>query len=172
MLNTRQLSEDEKIIKIVRQHPIVLRHKILISLILITGPFFFLTLLLRFDNIGLVIFFSILIFGILYLIKFLIAWRSTIFYITNKKIIDTDYKKIFDKTTTQVPLEQILDSSFKLKGVLQNIFNFGELKINFAQGTSKIILQNISKPKKVQNILQTAIDNFKIIDNKNQPLTD
>ncbi|MBU1165021.1 PH domain-containing protein [Patescibacteria group bacterium] len=165
-----ELNENERLINYFRQHIFVLRYKLLISFILIVGPFFFLTLLLRFE-FGLIIFFTLIFVGSAYLTKTMILWRLTAFYITSKKVIDVDYSKLLNKSISQVPLNQILDISFKKKGLWQNLINFGEVKIVIAQGTSKIVLENISKPQHLQQILQNTIDSVQIKHEDNNQLT-
>lgn len=155
------LSPDEHLVKIVYQHPIVLKWKIILAFILIAAPFFFLSLLLQLEKIGLIIFFTILFIGLVYTFRTIFIWRATRFYITSEKIIDVDQTSFFNKTITHSALENILDISYKYKGLTQNLFNFGDLSIVISQGTSKILLKNIPKPERIQKILQNLIETKK-----------
>jgi len=155
------LNPEEKILKIVYQHPIVIRWKLLISLIVIASPFFFLALLLRLDRIGWVFFTVILVIGLYYGFRTVFIWRANRFYITTEKIIDVDQKGFFDKTVSQCALEKIIDISFNYKGVTQNLMNFGNISILIGQGSTKIFLKNIPHPQKVQRILSASIDEVK-----------
>lgn len=161
MSKVLKLNPEEYLIKVVLAHPYVLRWKILICLILIASPFFFLTLLLQQGKIGLIIFFSILIIGIFHTVRTFFIWQTNRFYITSQKIIDVDQKSFFHRTVSSSPLEKIIDISYNYHGLWQNLFNFGDLVLIISQGSTKILLQNIPNPAKIHDLINDLIKNIK-----------
>lgn len=161
--------ENESIVKIVRQYPLAHIFSILATLILISGPFFFLFLLFSWGLIGIVIFLFILLLGIIYGIREFILWYFNAFIITNQRVIDIDQRGLFDRIVSEAPYSQIQDISYRIKGIFKTIFHYGNIQIQTAGTTVKLELQNIYQPEKIQELITHLMRQNQNIDRQFKP---
>ena len=149
----RNLKENEEIIDIIKNYPLVFLIPIIISTLFIIAPFFFLFPLFRQGWWGIAAFFILLIFGIVYGIRTSIIYYFNVFVITNQRIIDIDQRGFFDRTVSETTYDKIQDVSFRIKGIAQTVFHYGSVIIQTAGPTANIELNNIKHPEKTQQLI-------------------
>lgn len=129
-----------------------------LSFILIVGPFFFLFPLFNLGWIGVVIFFCLIAFGIVFALRQLVKWYYTVFVVTPERIIDMDQKGLFDRTVSPVPFQNIQGVAFRMKGLFQTIFKYGTVIIETTQGDVKIEVRKVRHP----HVLEQLIDELRL----------
>ena len=155
------LNENEEVIKIIRQSKGVIISKIILPIILIIGPFFFLWPLFQMGNIGIIIFFLLIISGLFILIRNLFIWYFKILVVTNQKIVDIDQQRLLHKIVSDIPLEKIQDIFYRIKGLNQTLTGVGDIQIVLTDNKTRIELENIKQPQKIQQIiLQLRLENM------------
>ncbi len=156
------LNEDELAVKIIRQSLLKLIISLTLPTILIILPFFFLYSLFYWGNLGIIIFFSLLAIGLLWLIRNIIIWYWQTFIITNQRIVDIDQKGIFQKVVSDIPLTKIQDIFYQTKGIWQTLTHTGNINIVLTDSKTKIEIRNVVRPNKIQQlILQLKNDTLK-----------
>lgn len=88
-----------------------------------------------------------LVFG-LFKGKFLIIeWYYNSLLITNLNIIDVEWISFFNRSSQRIEYNQIESFSYDIKGVLNTIFNVGDITVNKASG-NQVVIKGVWRPKK------------------------
>jgi len=146
------LNDDEKIYRVVRQSGLVLFYSLIIPIILIGLPFFFLYPLFNFGNAGIAVFFIVLLVGLTVLARNVSVWYLKVLIITNQRVVDIDKKGLFQKIVSNIPLEKIQDVYYRIKGVRQTLSRLGTIHIVLPKNV-KIEFKNIPNPQRAQQLI-------------------
>lgn len=148
--------DDEKIILMLRQHPIVNLKWIFTTVLLLTGP----TLLGIFGvfsllpgGFALVVALSWYLVTSAYAIEGLLDWYFNVYFITTHRIVDVDFYNIIDKRVSNAEIEKIEDVSYTTGGVIRTMFNYGDVFIQTAAEVSEFDFFAVPNPEKVVKIL-------------------
>src|SRR3989344_5119073 len=155
------LDDNEELLKIVRQTKWTLVGSLIFPVVLIVIPFFFLFLLFSQGTIGIILFFVILLSGLIWLARNLAIWYFKALIITNQRIIDIDQQKLFQRIVSDIPLFRIQDVFYRIKGLGQTITRIGDIQIILTDNKTKIEIENIFQPQKIQQlIIQFRLDSI------------
>lgn len=172
-----KFEEGERIYLIKRRHPIVLRMKTspfafilsIITLLILLLLFFFSPswpkgliklfpsienynlryLLLFFLSISLLFFWNLLWFAIL-------DYYLNCYLVTNQRIIQVEMKGLFNFAYSSIFYDKIQDMTVTIKGFLPAIFRFGDIQIQTAGELGRFVLQQISDPEIVKQVILEA----------------
>lgn len=78
---------------------------------------------------------------------FLVLWLDYYFditIVTNERIIDIQQAGLFSRSVSELYLMQLQDISGKQKGLLQNLFNFGDVIIQTAGKKENFIIDHVA----------------------------
>lgn len=146
----------EKIILMLRQHPIVNVKWILTTLLLLTGP----TLLNIFGvfaylptGFPLVLSMSWYLITLAYAIEGFLNWYFNVYFVTTARIVDVDFFNLINKRVSNAEIEMIQDVSYSTGGVLRTMLNYGDIFIQTAAEVSEFDFLAIPNPEKVAKIL-------------------
>ena len=132
-------AEEEQIILLLRKHWITNLPWLLVTFFLIFAPpIIFPTLLIRQilpplpANFILVsgIFGYLAIFGFV-LVSFMV-WYFNVYIVTNERIVDVDFLHLLYKQLSSTRIARIQDVTYKLGGVFQSLFDFGDVLVQTA----------------------------------------
>ncbi len=147
---------EEKIILMLRQHPVVNLKWMIISLLLLTGPMILgmigLTSLLPAG-------YSMVLSLVWYMVTFTYAlegflnWYFNVFFITTERIIDVDFFNIIDKRVSDAEIEKIQDVTYETIGALGTTLNFGNVAIQTASEVPEFSFELVPNPERVVKIL-------------------
>ena len=153
--------ENEKIILMLRQHPIINVKWIAITLLLLIGP----TIL---NALGV---FSLLPVGFplvitmawylvtsAYAIEGFLNWYFNVYFVTTEGVIDVDFFNLINKRVSDAELDKIQDVSYTTGGVLGTMLNFGNVQIQTAAEISEFVFESVPNPEKVAKILDDLMD--------------
>lgn len=146
----------EKIILLLRAHPITLLGVLLTAIIFLAIPFLIGPALgfLKID-LGLVSGQIFLISVFWYLLTFtfvfyrFIFWYFNIYLLTNERIIDFDFLGVLHKKVSYANLRQIEDVTPKTVGFAGTFFNFGDVFIQTAGEQREFDFENVARPESV-----------------------
>lgn len=155
-VNFETKDNDEEIILMLRQHPIInLKWIFITAVLLLCLP------LLEKTN-----FFNILPAGyplvikmVWYLITFIYAvegffhWYFNVYFITSRRVIDVDFFNIINKRVTDAEIDKIQDVTYTNSGPIGTIFNYGEISIQTSGESREIAFENVPHPDKAADIL-------------------
>lgn len=153
--------DGEKIILMLRQHPIVNVKWIFITLLLLTGPTI-LSLLGVFSllplGFPLIISLSWYLVTSAYAIEGFLNWYYNVFFITSDGIIDVDFFNLLDKRVSEADLDKVQDVSYATNGVLGTMLNYGDVQVQTAAEITEFKFESVPNPEKVAKILDDLID--------------
>ncbi len=152
---------NEKILLILRAHPITNLSWIIPSILLFFLPFILPTLLtfagvdLSFlpDTYGIV--FLIINYLLILIIVFegFLYWYFNVYIVTDKNVVDVDFHSILFKNIDVAPLRNIEDTSSSMGGILNSIFHYGNVFIQTAGTSRNIDLLSVPRPHHVADFI-------------------
>lgn len=167
------LSEGEYVISAVRRHPIGLFLPIAIGLFFITLAFILLfnldfvvnSLQSNGDEINtLYIIVPAILFIIFSIIGTYIVYAVYVgnkFFLTNESVVQEIQSSLFSKHEQTVSLADIEDASFTQIGILQQLFNFGSIRLSTEGDETTYRFTYVSSPKQHIATLNNAVEAFK-----------
>lgn len=152
---------DEKILLVLRAHPITNLSWIIPSILLFFLPFILPAILLSAGiNLSFLpgtydIVFLIINYLLVLVIVFegFLYWYFNVYIVTNKNIIDVDFHSILFKHIDVAPLRNIEDTSSSMGGILNSIFHYGHVFIQTAGTSRNIDLASVPRPHHVADFI-------------------
>lgn len=151
----------EKILLLLRAHPITNLRWIIPAILLFFLPFSLSSILGFFSidpslipsSFGLVfLLFNFLLMMVIVFEGFL-YWYFNVYIVTNKNIIDVDFHSILYKNIDIAPLRNIEDVSSNMSGILHSIFHYGNVFVQTAGTSRNIDFISVPKPHKVADFI-------------------
>lgn len=155
--------QDEEVIILLRRHLITNTKWIAIALIAAivpTIPFY-----VSLDQIGLdaissipgQIKFVIALFWYAIIIGFVLEnffiWYFNVYLVTNKRIVDVDFKGLMRYSSDEAALHQIQDVQHNQRGVWQLLFKFGTVHLQTSGSRQNLDFEKVPMPARVADII-------------------
>lgn len=152
---------NEKILLLLRAHPITNIPWIILAAFIFIVPFFAqrISLFFGFSLNSLPPTFLLIFLIINYLLVLIIAfegflnWYFNVYIVTDKNIIDVDFHSILFKNIDVAPLRNVEDASSSMGGILNSIFHYGNVFIQTAGATKSIDLFSVPRPHHVADFI-------------------
>jgi len=159
-VNFQTKGKEEKVILMLRQHPIVNLKWIFFSIILFFSPFAFtqigfLELLPKGYPMILVMVWYMVTF--IYAVEGFFKWYFNVFFITPRRVIDVDFSNLVYKRVSEAEIDKIQDVSYSTSGAIGTVFNFGDISIQTSSEVRELSLEGVPSPEKVAKILNDII---------------
>lgn len=154
--------EDEKILLLLRAHPVTNITWIFWATVLILLPASLppLILLLGFgDLLNLPdtyrLTFSIINYLLVLVIVFegFLNWYFNVYLVTEKRVIDISFHSFLSKNIDMAPLENVEEADSTTAGLLSTIFNFGDVAIQTAGAKVAIDMKAVPNPSDVADFI-------------------
>ncbi|HKC05001.1 MAG TPA: PH domain-containing protein [Patescibacteria group bacterium] len=148
--------DKEKIVLLLRQHPIVNLKWILGTILLLTGP----TLISAFGifsllptGFPLIISLAWYLITSAYAIEGFLNWYFNVYFITTQRVVDVDFYNLIDKRVSDAEIDKIQDVSYMTGGVIRTMFNYGDVTIQTAAEVPEFHFNGVPSPERVTKIL-------------------
>lgn len=149
--------DDEEILLMLRQHPIVNVGWMFLTIVLILLPFGiffvfpqFFILPLTFQRVLLMAWYLVT-FG--FALERFIMWYYNIYIITSERVIDVDFYSLLFKRVSETQHDNIEDITGASGGVVQSIFDYGDVIIQTAAEVPEIEFEKVPHPGTVSKLL-------------------
>ncbi len=90
-------------------------------------------------------------------ISFFIQWTNyylDVWYITEKRIIDVEQKRMFHRSVSSLRFDRIQDISIDVSGIISTFFNIGDIRVQTAaESSSDFFMKNADSPDRVRNLI-------------------
>jgi hypothetical protein len=154
--------KEEKVILLLRQHPIVNLKWVLGTILMlfvpgIVGLFGILSSLPV--GFGLVITLSWYLITMAYALEGFLNWYFNVYFVTDHRVIDVDFYNLIDKKVSDADLDKIQDVSYTNFGIFRMIFNYGDVFIQTAAEVSEFDFLAVPDPERVVKIINELKDN-------------
>lgn len=149
--------ESEKVLLVLRQHPILNLKWIFITIAMIFAPFL-LAPILPFSQVfpGVFGFFALVGWYLLttaYVIESFLHWYFNLYIVTDERIIDVDFYSLIYKEVSEAKLERIEDVTATTAGFLGAIFNYGTIAVQTAAEKRQFEFAAVPHPAMVTKFL-------------------
>ena len=153
--------DNEKVITIQRQFPVVLRKPLIFGLVIIVlgmMPWVFaFGLNLSWLNISYYWMLICVIILLIYWLRSWIGWHYSIYVLTNQRLMVVKQNGLFTREVVDLALHNIQNVSYKIKGVQGAMFGFGTLNIETLSGSGGLKLSFVYKPVKLQKMIMEEV---------------
>ncbi len=150
----------EKVILLLRQHPISQLNKILIIIFAIIAPFLLMyTNFLGFLPLRFKFAFYIGWYMVTsgFILESFLIWFFHVYIITDERIIDVDFNSLIFKNISSAKIDKIEDITVSTGGVLKSLVDYGNIIIQTAGEKRELEFENVFHPSKVTKILNELI---------------
>lgn len=152
---------DEKILLLLRAHPVTNLKWMVPAILLFFLPFFIPQMLsaLGINLATIPPSYSLIPLLLNYLLMLAIVfegflfWYFNIYLVTDKNVVDIDFHSILFKNIDVAPLRNIEDTSSSMGGILQTIFHFGDVFIQTAGTARNFKFEDVPTPHKVSDFI-------------------
>lgn len=152
---------EEKIVLVLRQHPITQIKSVLMILFL----FLFLPFLLKLAGLTAIfpgkfriaanIFLFFLSLGMAF--RSFLIWFFNVYIITDERIIDVDFESMIYKNISTAKIDNIEDITKKSSGIVASIFDYGTILIQTAATKNEFEFDHVPHPAKVVKLLNELV---------------
>ncbi len=149
--------EEERIVLLLRQHPIVNLPWILVTVLLVLAPgvlsvFPLLDFLpLRFQFVAILFWYLI---TAAYVLESSLSWFFNVYMVTNERVIDVDFENLLYREVSEANIEKIQDIEYQIGGVAKSVFNYGDVYIQTAGTMQNFDFKAVPNPAQVVRIIQ------------------
>jgi hypothetical protein len=150
----------EKIILLLRAHPITNVRWIVITFLMVTVPTIvaamgvFAGLPAGFD---LIVTLAWYLLSMAYALENFLSWYFNVYFVTTHRIIDVDFFNLIYKQVSDANLDRIQDVTYTMGGVVRTVFNYGNLYIQTAGEVTQFEFLGVPSPDKVAKIIQDLL---------------
>lgn len=147
----------EKIILLLRRHPITTLPWIITSLVLFSAPYFASFFVpvdsfpINYQIIALLFWYLI---SLAFTIEKFLSWFFNVNIVTDERIFDVDFLNLIYREITDAQIDQIQDVTVKVGGVARTVFDYGDVVIQTAAEIPQIEFLAVPKPDLVAQILR------------------
>lgn len=161
--------QDEKIILVIRKHPVVYVRIALVFLgICVLPAGYFLSVWSKLfpiaerSVVGLVGYLGVCLFSLYSLMILMIAIIDEmfdLFILTDHRLIDVTQISFLKRTVATTPLSQIQDTTSRIQGLLGTLLNYGSIDVKTAAGVaSNFSMDHIFDPSAVARVILDAAE--------------
>lgn len=93
------------------------------------------------------------LFGWTMYFKFWTLYWLDIWVVTNKRLIDIDYRRLFDRDIAIMDLDKIQDVTVRVTGVLGNLLKFGSVAVQTAGESREFVIDQIAHPEALRDAI-------------------
>ncbi|MEX1052528.1 MAG: hypothetical protein WEC80_01615 [Patescibacteria group bacterium] len=152
--------EDEKVLLVLRPHPIsqlswLVNGLILLILLLLVDIVFYNAL--TFQQFLVVNLLSLAFIAAFFWFNFL-GYFFNVGIITDKRLIDVDYHTVFYKDVSEAIYAKIEDVSAKSPGIFASFFDYGHVAIQTAGSNNNVQFESVPKPAQVASTISNLTE--------------
>ena len=105
---------------------------------------------LELENIAIALWY---VMSVIYTLERFITWYFNVYIVTDRRLIDIDFKPLFYKNVSEATYSNLEDTSFSMHNIFQTIFNYGDVLMQTAAEKTQFEFIDIPNPAKVQDII-------------------
>lgn len=149
--------KQEKIVLLLRRHPITNLGWIIIAILMLFVPlvFSFVPTISAFPigmQITLLLFWYLITFA--FILEEFLSWFFNVYIVTDERVFDVDFHNLVYREITDANLDQIQDVTVRVGSVLRTVFDFGDVFIQTASEKPQIEFEAVPNPDRVTEVLR------------------
>lgn len=102
-------------------------------------------------------------YALIWVLLFFITWLNyylDIWIITNERIINIAQQRLFYRVVSEQKLYRVQDVTWEMKGIIANMFRYGNVQVQTAGEDDRFIFENISQPEKVAQTIMNLLESI------------
>lgn len=149
--------KEEKVILLLRRHPITNWHWILIAIALAIAPVFLsqspiLSFLPpNFEFMAILLWYLVVI---AFVLEGALSWFFNVYIVTDERLVDVDFNNLLYREIKDAKIDKIQEVKNTIGGVLGIVFNYGSVNIQTAGALPTFEFEDIPNPAEVARIIQ------------------
>jgi hypothetical protein len=88
-------------------------------------------------------------------------WYFNVYIISDKKIVDIDFRGFLYKNISEAPIKNIEDVTSNVSGLFGTTFNFGYVDIQTSAEKREFEFENVSNPSKIRDLIADLVEEVK-----------
>lgn len=99
------------------------------------------------------IIFSWYLFVIGFAFEQFMVWYFNLYIVTNHRVVDIDFYHLLYKTISAADLDDLEDVTFRMGGIFQAVFNYGDIELQTAGTVTQFEFHGLPHPASVQKTI-------------------
>jgi uncharacterized membrane protein YdbT with pleckstrin-like domain len=148
---------EEKVVLLLRKHPITNIGWILIATFMLLGPVVLNSFpLLAFlpANFQFIAILAWYLVTTAFILENFLSWFFNVYIITDERVVDVDFYNLIYKQVSDAKIDKIQDVTYNMGGAIRTIFNYGNVLIQTAAEVNEFEFGAVPRPDKVAKVLQ------------------
>ncbi len=161
--------EEEKIILLLRSHPITNLPWIVVAIIMLFAPLVIFPLFSFLNPLpSLPLAYHLVLTLVWYTLTFSVVlvnylhWFFNVYMVTNERIVDIDFYNLVHRQLSSTRIGRIQDVTYKVNGVIRSIFDYGDVVIQTAGTEENFVFEATPQPqhvvKKIEELIESTED--------------
>jgi len=153
--------DDEQVILVERQHPVVMRRQLIFGLIIL--PVMLLPWAYATGNGYAWVSYTywILLAGLLilsfYWLRTWVGWYYSVYVLSSTRIMIVKQHGFFGRAVSELALSNIQNVNYKIRGAQASLLGFGDVTIETLSGSKPLRLKFVHKPAKMQQAILEVV---------------
>jgi hypothetical protein len=156
------MEEGEEVVLKLHRHWIFIAVRIVVLSFLLVAPMLMINLLVRIgiiDVSGVSIAARMTLWALWVLVLWALFWQFwTTYYmdvwvVTNKRIIDITYLRLFDRNIAIIHLDRVQDITTHIQGIIGTLLRYGAVRIQSAGTDRPFIIDQIANPEALRDTI-------------------
>jgi len=150
----------EKIVLLLRRHPITNVPWILLTILLVIAPLFikpFISLDFLPGNYQLILFLCWYLFTLAFVFERFLNWFFNVNILTDERVIDINFPTLLYREITEAKIDKVQDVNVKTGGYIRSLFNFGDVLIQTAGTIPEICFEAVPDPERVLRVVNQLL---------------
>jgi len=159
------MEEGEQIVLKVHRHWLFIALRIFGLLILAVLPLLVIEILVRIEILAPFIpswAAMVTLWSLLALVLWAVFWQfwttyyMDIWVVTNKRIIDIDYQRLFDRNISIIRLDRVQDIATHVQGIMGTLFRYGSVVVQSAGSEKEFVIDQIANPEALRDAISRS----------------
>jgi membrane protein YdbS with pleckstrin-like domain len=85
--------------------------------------------------------------------QFWTTYYMDIWVVTNRRIIDIDYQRLFDRNIAILRLDRVQDVTTHIRGILPSLLRYGSVVVQTAGSDKEFVIDQIAHPEQLRDTI-------------------
>ena len=166
------VDENEEVISVVRQFPIVLRKSLILGMLIILLSL--LPWMVAYATLASWVIYSYiwivacLIFLFMYWLRTWVGWKYSIYVLTNQRLMVVKQSGFFSREVSDLALFNIQSVNYRIKGMQGAMFGIGTVDVDTLSGSGSMELSYVKNPAKFQKKIMDEVSKTVPVNNREE----
>ena len=151
------LEKEEAVLGVFRKHAFTLVPALALATACIVVPFFFLFPLFRSGALGIGVFCVSVLIGIAVAMRAMFLWDAQTLVVSDRRFVLVQQESLFSRAVTEVPFVHVRDVSWDRRGIWEQIFRTGSVRVRTTTQELPLILKALPHPDQVAELLRPVL---------------